>query len=67
MAFDVKQAGMEVLEDTAVSLIDKVIMPFADEYIQNSPTKIDDILLPFLGELKKHLLVAADKIDGKEG
>jgi len=67
MEFDAKAAAMEVMEDTAKSLISKVIRPFAESYIQNSENKIDDIILPFMAELEKHLLVAADKIDGKEG
>ena len=65
--FDIKKAGLGVAEDSAKAVISKLVVPFAHHYIANSPNKIDDILLPFLGELEKALLDLADKIDQEPG
>lgn len=67
MAFDLKKAALNVGEDSVKQVVSKILMPFAQDYIANSPNKIDDILLPFLGDLEKKLLEFADKIDGEEG
>lgn len=67
MAFDLKKAGLNVAEDTVKNVISNVVFPFAQDYIANSPSKIDDILLPFLGQLEQAVLNFADKIDGEEG
>lgn len=67
MAIDAKQVLLKLGEANAKALIKELLRPMAEEYINASPNKIDDILLPFMDHLEKALLVAADKIDGVEG
>ncbi len=61
---DIKKQSHILLEKMTRSMISDVLMPFAEEYIAKSENKIDDILLPFLGELERALIEAADNIDG---
>lgn len=65
--FDVKKAALNVAEDSVKSLLSNVVKPFAADYIQKSPNKIDDILLPFLDSLEAELLKYVDKIDNEVG
>jgi hypothetical protein len=65
--FDVKKAALNVAEDSVKSLLTNVVKPFAKQYIENSPNKVDDILLPFLDSLEAELLKFVDKIDGEVG
>lgn len=64
---DLTKVGLDIAEDAAKSVILKLIRPYAEYYIQQSETKIDDILLPFIGQLEEALLGLADKIDGEVG
>lgn len=63
MAFDIKQAGLGIAEDTAVAVIKKIVRPFAEDLVLKSENKIDDILLPFLDQLEAALVNLAEKID----
>jgi regulator of PEP synthase PpsR (kinase-PPPase family) len=62
MAVDVKQIALKLAEENAKVVISQIVKPLAMEFIQNSPNKIDDVLLPFIDLLEKALLEAADKI-----
>jgi len=64
--FDIKKAGLNVGEDIIKMVIKNVVMPYAEHYVKNSETKVDDIILPFLGQLEKALVDLADKIDGEK-
>lgn len=67
MALDLKKAGLNIGEDLIKAVVKDVVRPFAEQKIQESENKIDDILLPFLDQIEAALLAAADKIDGEEG
>lgn len=67
MALDIKKAGLSIAEDTVKAVIKDIVRPYAEEYIAKSENKIDDILLPFLGQLESALVEIADKIDGEKG
>jgi hypothetical protein len=62
MVVDIKKIGLELAEQNLKVLIAQVVKPLAVEYIQNSPTKIDDAVLPFVDMLEKALLEMAEKI-----
>jgi regulator of PEP synthase PpsR (kinase-PPPase family) len=64
---DVKTIGLNLGEDVVKTVISKVVRPYAEYYIEQSPNKIDDIILPFMEQLEKALLEIADKIDGEQG
>lgn len=65
MALDIKKVLLNLGEENAKVLIKDVIRPMAEEYILKSENKIDDIILPFLGQIEAALLGLADKIDGE--
>jgi hypothetical protein len=67
MAVDVKKVLLNLGEENAKILIKDVLRPLAQDYIQNSPSKIDDIVLPFLDMIEKAMLEAVDKIDNEVG
>jgi hypothetical protein len=60
-----EQALKSIGEDAVVSLIRNVVRPFAEDYIAKSENKIDDIILPFMGQLEDALVKLADGIDGE--
>lgn len=64
---DIKQIGLNLAEENLKVVIKDVVRPYAEHYIAQSQTKIDDILLPFLDKLEAELLNLADKIDGEIG
>lgn len=64
---DVKKIGLNLGEDVVKTVISQVVRPYAEYYIEQSPNKIDDIILPFMEQLEKALLEIADKIDGEVG
>lgn len=66
MALDIKAAGLGIAEDTVVAVIKKIVRPFAEDVIQNSENKIDDIILPFLDQLEAALVGLAEKIDASD-
>lgn len=67
MAVDVKKVLLNLGEENAKVLLKDVLRPLADDYIKNSPTKVDDILLPYLDLVEKALLGLIDQIDGEQG
>lgn len=62
-----KSLLLNTAEDLARNMLKEVLMPLAQQKILESENKIDDILLPFLGEVEKALDGLVDKIDGEEG
>jgi len=62
MGVDIKKIGLELAEQNLKVVISQIVKPLAVEYIQNSPNKIDDIVLPFVDMLEKAMIEAADKI-----
>ena len=66
MAFDIKQAGLGIAEDTAVAVIKKIVRPFAEDMILKSENQLDNVLLPFLDQLELALVNLAEKIDSSD-
>lgn len=66
MAIDVQQKLLSIGEQAAISAVKEIARPLAIEYIQNSPTPIDDILLPFIDQLEEFILQYLDQIDGED-
>lgn len=64
---DIKVIGLNLGEDVAKTVVAKIVRPYAEYYIEQSSTKIDDILLPFMDQLEKALLEVVDQIDGEKG
>lgn len=67
MGIDVKKVLLNLGEENAKVLLKDVLKPLAEEYIKNSPSKVDDILLPYLAAVEAALLGLVDKIDGEAG
>jgi len=63
---DLSKAGAKIGEDLVQRVIKELVVPYAEYYIKKSDNKIDDVLLPFMGQLEAALLEQADKIDGEE-
>lgn len=63
---DIKEIGLDLAEDVLKMAIKRVVRPYAEQYIQESENKIDDIILPFVGQLEAALLEMVDKIDGEK-
>lgn len=64
---DLKVVGLNIAEDAAKAVIKNIVRPYAEYYVAQSENKIDDIILPFIGQLEAALLDFADKIDGDKG
>ena len=47
--------------------MDELLIPFAEDYVKKSDNKWDDLVLPFLPQLRDALAEQIDKIDGQEG
>jgi len=60
---DLKQIGLGIGEDIAISVIEKIVKPYAVYAIKDSENKYDDLLLPFIDDLLKALIDQAEKID----
>lgn len=67
MAVDIKKALLNLGEENAKVLLKEVLRPLAQEFIEKSPNKVDDAILPFLDMAEKALISAIDKIDGEVG
>ncbi len=65
--FEIKKVIRELGEDVVKAVISKVVKPYGEHLIKSSENKIDDLALPFLGQIEAGLLALADKIDGEEG
>ena len=63
---DVQKVLLNLAEENAKALLKEVLRPLAQEFIEKSPNKIDDAILPFLDVVEKALLGALDKVDGEQ-
>lgn len=64
---DLKQAGLEIAEDTAMSVVDKVVKPYAEYYAIEKGGNIGQVLSPFIEQLTNALKKdVIDKIDGQD-
>ena len=64
---EVKEILIGMAEENVKAIIEKVLIPGAEEFIKESDNTWDDAVLPFLPQLKEFLLAKADLIDGKVG
>lgn len=63
---EMQKAMKQIGEDAVVSMIKRIVRPYAEKYIMDSPNKIDDIMLPFMDQLEKAMIELADDIDGED-
>lgn len=61
-----KEKGLVVVEDGAELTYKEVMGWLKDSAIQ-STTKLDDLVLPFVGKIDELVLPQIDKIDGVQG
>ena len=76
-AYDFKELGKKIIEKGLPTLKEvgeeeaKVIYASLKEWLQESAVlstnKIDDVVMPFIGQLDAIVLPAIDKIDGQVG
>lgn len=64
---DIKKAGLEIAEDTAMSVAEKIVKPYAEYYAKEKGGAVGMVLSPFIDDLiaflKKDVI---DKIDGED-
>jgi hypothetical protein len=72
-AFDIKKLaeklkarGLDLAEEAAKIVVEETLN-WVEEGVSLSENKFDDLVKPFIPELKKAALELADKIDGQEG
>lgn len=61
---EVKEILLGMAEENVKAIIEKVLIPGAEEFVKDSENTWDDAVLPFLPQLKEFLLKKADLIDG---
>jgi len=61
-----KDRGLDVAEEAAQVLVEEVL-DWSEESVKLSGNKFDDLVLPFIPQLKAAALGLVDKIDGEEG
>ena len=59
-----KEEILEQVEGLTEAAIESVFV-LIDKYIEETPNKIDDVVIPFLPMAKKFVLEYAEKIDGE--
>ena len=59
-----KGQGLDVAEDAGKVLVE-VLFEWAEESIDLTPSKLDDLGKPVLGMVKNYLLKKIDELDGK--
>lgn len=59
-----KARGLDVAEEAAKVLVEEVL-DWAQESVLISENKFDDLVAPFIPQVKEAALKAIDKIDGK--
>lgn len=64
---DQQQLIKSAAEKMALIALDDVLMPIAKEMIEQSENKWDDMILPFLDQVREKLAEAIDQIDGEVG
>ena len=55
-------SSIENITEKAVEEVFELIT----QYIEQTPNKIDDVVLAFLPKAKEYVLIQVDKIDGKK-
>jgi hypothetical protein len=64
---DLKKAGMNLAEDTANSVMDKLIVPYAEYYALEKGGAVGAVLMPFIKELSEYLKKEViDQLDGED-
>jgi len=58
-----KALGLKHAENMLMDLVDEIMMPVAEIKIKESPNKIDDILLPYIEDVKAAIKGVVDQID----
>ena len=53
------------IENVTVKAVEEVF-ELITQYIEQTPNKVDDVILAFLPQAKEFVLKKVDKIDGKE-
>lgn len=64
---DVKKAMLNIGEETVKQVWTEVLKPLMIEMAQNSDNKIDDLFIPFAGQVDAVLMPMIDMIDGEAG
>lgn len=64
---DLKQAGLEIAESTAMATVDKIVKPYAKYYAAEKGGNVGAVIGPFIDSLVAKLKAdVIDKIDGKD-
>lgn len=64
---DLKQAGLEIAEKSAMEFAEKILKPYAKYYAHEKGGAVGAVLLPFVDSLTDKLKSdVIDKIDGKD-
>lgn len=64
---DIKKIGLEVAEDAAMSVVEKIVKPYAEYYAVEKGGAIGQVLSPFVDELVDYLKKdIIDQIDGED-
>jgi hypothetical protein len=66
LAEKLKARGLDVAEEAAKVVIEEVL-DWCQASVLVTENKFDDLVAPFIPQLKEAALKAADKIDGQEG
>jgi len=60
---NLKAIGLGIGEDAIISILDKVVKPYAKYYVLDSANKFDDTFLPFIDGIVDAIKEQAEKID----
>lgn len=66
MALDLQKELLGIGEEAAIKVVQRIARPLAEQMIRDSATPIDDILLPFIGQLEDAIVQVLDEIDGED-
>lgn len=61
-----KEKGLPLAEEAVIKILETTD-EMVSKYVQESESKVDDMILPFFHQLVEFGKKAADKIDGKIG
>lgn len=64
---ELKSKALSLSEKVLIEAIDEILIPYAKEYVMKSENKWDDLMLPFLPQLRDALVNdLVDRIDGED-
>lgn len=64
---DIKKIGLQIAEDSVLSVVDKVLVPYAEWYAGEKGGPIGEVLKPFIDDLAEYLKSeVVDQIDGED-